>query len=103
MSIGLTLAPSKQSAEISLRILGPQSPKSTERNVLAVLDGISVHRDQRQWIELRLPVVDSWKSQLDSLPTSQRDRIQTPEFFEQLRAEIGRRFIDRLNQAPGSD
>jgi len=65
-----------------------------------VLDGIRVFFDERKWIRLEIPLGDHWLAELAMLPRQQRERIESPEFFENLRGHLNRKFLTQFPDRP---
>jgi hypothetical protein len=42
---------------------------------------------------MELPPEDEWRERLQQLTDEQRERINSPEFCEHLRAVLGRKFL----------
>ena len=57
------------------------------------LEGIRLFEPRPGWIAMELPPEDEWRDQLQQLTGEQRDRINSPEFREHLRAVLGRKFL----------
>lgn len=85
---------SQTSADISLVVLG------ADRSQQAILDGITVRLDSRNWVQLELPPLKAWQSQLGNLSVNQQSRIGSPEFFENIRHQISSRFLASINLPP---
>lgn len=84
-----------QQAKVSLMIHG------RSRQSIVLLEGITVRFDTRNWVQIELPSIERWASQLRALPVVQRDRIQSPEFYENIRAQISYRFLKLAKGPPG--
>ena len=99
MRINLEMLSQELAATVSLSIV----PQSVARSsTVVILDGIRVHLDSRQWIQLELPSAERWVPHIRSLPADQQKRIQSPEFFEHLRAHISRCFLGYIKAvSPG--
>jgi integrase/recombinase XerD len=76
-----------RSAKAAVVILNPGRPVR--------LDSITVHEARPGWISMVLPQQEVWESALRSLPSVQRERIESPAFFDYLRVELGARFLRR--------
>jgi len=85
---------SQTAADVSLFVL------SANRNQQAILDGITVKLDSRNWVQLELPPLEAWQPQLANLPAAQQSRIRSPEFFENIRHQISSRFLASINRPP---
>jgi hypothetical protein len=81
-------------ANISLVILDCNRCKRAE------LEGISIQLDSRNWVQLDLPSAEDWLPQLQKLPKAQRIKIQSPEFYENIRREICRRSLAVIDRPP---
>lgn len=81
----------------------PASCPSPRREKVAspiVLDGIRVRLDDRKWVQLDIPTIESWNPQLQKLPFEQRRRVESPEFYELLRSHISRRYLRFIAASP---
>ncbi|QEG24806.1 tyrosine-type recombinase/integrase [Mariniblastus fucicola] len=76
-----------QSADVSLLIPSPIPGEQV------ILDGILVRLDACKWVQLELPLAEDWIPLLSALPAIQRERILSPEFFENIRGHISSRFL----------
>ena len=56
------------------------------------LKGITVMESRPGWVALDIPPLEAWKEVLAQLPSPQRKRIESPEFFRILQTEVTRRF-----------
>jgi hypothetical protein len=63
-------------------------------------DGIVVKESRPGWLSLDLPALEMWKEPLKRLSVQQRERIESPEFYQLLQREITRRFLAR-SRSPG--
>jgi predicted membrane-bound spermidine synthase len=68
-----------------------------------VLAGIEAFQNDQNWIEIRLPASNQWRSAIESLPSQQRARIQSPEFYELIRREISKRALLLLQSGGPSE
>ena len=57
------------------------------------LSGITVREARPGWVTLDLPPLERWAEPFRWLTPPQKERINTPEFFELLQREITRRFL----------
>ncbi|MDG1894911.1 MAG: hypothetical protein P8J37_08385 [Fuerstiella sp.] len=57
------------------------------------LDGIRLFESRPGGIAMELPPEDEWRERLQQLTDEQRERINSPEFCEHLRAVLGRKFL----------
>ncbi len=60
------------------------------------LPELSIKRNDRNWIEMELPTVDTWESSLSGLSAECQDRVCSPEFFELIRQQVASRYLARL-------
>lgn len=58
-----------------------------------VLTGITVHQPRPGWITLDVPPQEDWSDQREQLTPAQRERIESPEFYELLRQQVTQRFL----------
>lgn len=86
--------PKKESADVTLAIIGNDGATK------AILDGIEVRLDSCKWVQLEIPSNESWLPRIANLPGEQRERIQSPEFFENLRHQISMRFLSAIANRP---
>ena len=56
------------------------------------LDGIIVKEQRRGWVTLDVPPLEAWDEPLRWATRQQRERIESPEFYQWLQATIGQRF-----------
>jgi hypothetical protein len=73
------------SADVRVSILSATKP--------VLLDGIVVSEGRPGWLEFSLPPEEAWQDGLRQLTAQQRERIESPEFYELLQREIGKRFF----------
>ncbi len=64
----------------------------SERGPLA-LGGISLVEEWKGWVRMQLPPLEDWQDVLAWLEPEQRDRIESPRFYQQLQAVLTRRFL----------
>ena len=57
------------------------------------LDGIVVREPRRGWVTLQLPPLEAWESRLLWLLPEQRERVETPEFFQLVQQHVTRRYL----------
>jgi integrase/recombinase XerD len=74
-----------RSAKAAVIILNPDRPVR--------LDGRSLHEARPGWISMELPRQEVWAAALRCLPAEQRERVESPAFFDYLRVELGARFL----------
>ncbi|MCH8147399.1 MAG: tyrosine-type recombinase/integrase [Planctomycetes bacterium] len=58
-----------------------------------VLTGIKVSQPHPGWVMLDIPPLERWEASLRRLPAQQRERIESPEFYEILQRSIARRYL----------
>ena len=94
MRIAIQKQPRGNSADVKLAILGVKGePQVT-------LDGIEVRLDSRKWVQLTMPAAEQWLPRLAQLSAHQRNRSQSPEFYETLRSHISKRFLAAISAPP---
>ena len=64
------------------------------------LDGIVVKESRPGWLSLDLPALEMWEEPLKRLSVQQRERIESPEFYQLLQREVTRRYLAR-SRSPG--
>jgi len=84
MRIQLEPRPGEAAADVKLLILDGDHP--------VPLDGIMVREMRPGWIALEIPPLEHWADPCRWLTPPQRRRLESPEFFAMLRAELGRRY-----------
>jgi hypothetical protein len=57
------------------------------------LTGIVVRQARPGWVVLDLPPEESWQPQLACLSAQQRERIESPDFYQLLQYHITQRFL----------
>jgi hypothetical protein len=57
------------------------------------LDGIVVREPQPGWVTLQVPPLEAWESRLLWLLPEQRERVETPEFFQLVQQHVTRRYL----------
>ncbi len=57
------------------------------------LDGIRVRESRPGWVAVDLPTAGAWEQRLEWLSKAQRDRMDSPSFYEYLRNILGRKFL----------
>ncbi len=65
--------------------------RGRESDVL--LRGIRVRQARPGWVTLDIPPLERWESELQRLPREQRERIESPEFYELLQRTISTRYL----------
>jgi hypothetical protein len=48
------------------------------------------------WLNVEVPPLESWDASLRRLSEAQRERLETPEFFERLQTALSQRFYRDL-------
>ena len=86
--------PGRSAVTVQLHIMGARK---------TVLAGIEAFQNDQNWIEIRLPASNQWRSAIESLPSQQRARIQSPEFYELIRREISKRALLLLQSGGPSE
>ena len=82
-------AVASRSAKVTIEICGVANlPRQ-------FLTGIEVAHTDSHWLKLTVPTASHWQQTLNQLPASMRKRIERPEFYELIRAEISNRFLHR--------
>ena len=82
----------------------PGEPVPTARVTLTIhaepqplrLDGIMVRASRPGWMSLDVPLLETWQPALKCLPKAQRERIESPEFYELLNQQLTQRFLRSL-------
>jgi integrase/recombinase XerD len=54
------------------------------------LDGIVIREQRPGWVSLELPPLEAWEARLRWLLPEQRERVESPEFFQLLQTHMGR-------------
>ena len=57
------------------------------------LDGIVVREPRPGWVTLQVPPLEAWESRLCWLLPEQRERVETPEFFQLVQQHVTRRYL----------
>ena len=72
------------------------------RTASAAIDllGAYVLEPRTGWVALDLPLLDFWEPQLQRLSPEDRQRVESAEFYELLRAHVGPRFLALRAQSP---
>ena len=60
------------------------------------LTGIVVREMRPGWLNVQVPPLETWSGTMRRLTDDQRERLETPEFYELLQREISRRFTPEL-------
>ena len=92
LRIELTPRAGEPAADVKLVILGGEHSVD--------LDGIVVREIRPGWITLDVPPLERWADACRWLTPPQRRRIESAEFFEMLKEEVGRRY-QALRQGSG--
>lgn len=75
----------ERSARAAVVILNPGRPVR--------LGDISLHEARPGWISMELPRQEAWAAALRCLSPEQREWVESPVFFDYLRAGLGARFL----------
>ncbi len=59
------------------------------------LSGIVIREARPGWVAMELPPEEAWSESLAWLSGPQRERVQSPEFYEMLRRRLGQKFLER--------
>ena len=57
------------------------------------LDGIVVREPRPGWVTLEIPPLEAWEKALRWLEPEQRERVETPEFFQLLQTHVTRKYL----------
>ncbi len=57
------------------------------------LDGIVVREPRPGWTTLEIPPLEKWEKPMRWLLPEQRERIQSPEFFQLLQTHVTRKYL----------
>ena len=57
------------------------------------LDGIIVREPRPGWVTLEVPPLEAWESRLRWLLPEQRERIESPEFYQLLQTHVARKYL----------
>lgn len=57
------------------------------------LDGIVVREPRPGWVTLQVPPLETWENRLRWLLPEQRERVETPEFFQLVQEHVTRRYL----------
>ena len=68
---------------------------------LLPLPGMRATMPRQDWVSLQIPLQDSWEPTLRCLPTAQRERLESPEFFSQVQREVAKQIL-RIRDAEPS-
>ena len=80
--------PTERRAQVTLDIQHPRGP--------VYLKGIVVREMRPGWLNIEVPPMESWADPIRRLTAAQRERLETPEFYEMLQREISHRFTPQL-------
>ena len=64
------------------------------------LGGIVVKETRPGWLSLDLPPLEAWAESMKWLTPAQRERIESPKFYQLLQREVTRRYLARI-RGPG--
>lgn len=84
---------SERRAQVTLSIQRPTGP--------LYLTGIVVTEMRPGWLNVQVPPLERWAEAMSSLSTAQRERLESPEFFETLQQAISQRFDPALFSLSG--
>ncbi len=73
------------SADVELEILTKPRPIK--------LRGIEVRESRPGWVTLEVPSLESWEEPLKWLTPQERERIESPEFYQHLQEHLTRKFL----------
>ncbi len=85
MQIGVRLRPNSAEADAEAIIF------SEDRYVH--LDGIVVREPRPGWVTLEIPPLETWEARLRWLLPEQRERVESPQFYQLLQEHISRRYL----------
>ncbi len=57
------------------------------------LSGIIVREARPGWVSMELPAQEAWREPMRWLRPEQRERIESPEFYQMLQQQLGQRFL----------
>ena len=57
------------------------------------LEGIVVREPRRGWITMEIPPLEKWERPMRWLLPEQRERIESPEFFQLVQAHVTRKYL----------
>jgi len=89
MQLRPPLATHVPTADVTIEIVNNQQPVR--------LPGIVVQEARPGWITLEVPPTEAWETPLSVLSSNQRQRIESPGFYETLQRHIGHRFLALIN------
>ena len=88
--------------ELTARAANPNEPRSADVTLTVLTDGrqlqltgIVVQEARPGWLSMDLPPQEAWQEPLRCLTATQRERIESPDFYELLRQQIGQRFLSQ--------
>ena len=85
MQLRPPLATHVPTADVTIVIVNEQQPIR--------LTGVVVQESRPGWVTLEVPPTEAWEEGLSGLSAQQRQRIESPEFYETLQRHIGHRFL----------
>ena len=80
--------PGERRAQVTLGIQRAGGP--------VYLTGIVVREMRPGWLNVQVPPMESWADPMRRLTHEQRERLETPEFYELLQRELSGRFTPEL-------
>jgi len=63
------------------------------------LDGIVVREPRPGWTTIEIPPLEKWEKPMRWLLPEQRERIQSPEFFQLLQSHVTRKYLSLVHTA----
>jgi hypothetical protein len=67
-----------------------------------VLKGVTASEYSNGWIQIELPPLEDWASELKGLPAHVRERIEDQSFFELIRTHLSAHFSKRIRAESAS-
>lgn len=64
------------------------------------LDGIIVREPRPGWVTLEISPLEKWESRLCWLLPEQRERVESPEFYQILQTHMTRRYLGLKPKGP---
>ena len=78
------------SGDVTLEILTEPRPIQ--------LSGIEFASLKQGWVTLEVPLLEAWKDSLQWLTPAERERIESPEFYQLLQHHLTRKFLSVKQQ-----
>ncbi len=66
------------------------------------LTGTVVRVMRPGWLNVEVPPLESWDASIRRLTCAQRERVESPEFFELLQSQLSERFYREVFPTPPS-